>query len=123
MKTMYDTHRDAWLEIDIEKLKHNYMEVRRAVGEKTKICAVLKAQCYGLDGAQVAKVLADADSFAVAVLSEALEVRAVAPDKEILVLGYVSEQGFETAIENDITLPAYIAEMVEKLYQYCDTGL
>ena len=115
MKTMYDTHRDAWLEIDTEKLKHNYMEVRRAVGENTKICAVLKAQCYGLDGAQVAKVLADADSFAVAVLSEALEVRAVAPDKEILVLGYVSEQGFETAIENDITLPAYIAEMVEKL--------
>jgi len=115
MKTMYDIHRDAWLEIDTASLKHNYMEVRRAVGENTKICAVLKAQCYGMGGAQVAAVLTDADSFAVAVLSEALEVREVAPDKEILILGYVSEAGFETAIENDITLPGYIPEMLEKL--------
>ena len=103
------------MEIDTEALKHNYMEVRRAVGKDTKICAVLKAQCYGMDGAKVAAVLDDADSYAVAVLSEALEVREVTPDKEILVLGYVSPEGFETAIENDIILTVYLPEVVEKL--------
>ena len=114
MKTMYDEWRDAWLEIDTAALRHNFDEVRRAVGEDTKICAVLKAQCYGLDGVQVAKVLHDADCYAVATLSEAVEVRGVT-DKEILVLGYVSRQGFASTIENDITLVAYNPEIVEQL--------
>ena len=115
MNTTYDTWRDAWVEIDTSALLHNYMEVRRAVGKDTKICAVLKAQCYGLGGAQTAAVLEDADSFAVAVLSEALEVRAVAPGKEILVLGYVYPQCFATAIEHGITLTMYRPEALEEL--------
>ena len=94
--------RDAWVEIDKSKLSHNFMEVRRAVGDQVKICAVLKAQCYGLDGVQAGMVFDElgADSFAVAVISEALELRAVIPEKEILILGYVSPLGFDSAIEN-----------------------
>lgn len=109
--------RDAWVEIDREKLSHNFMEVRRAVGDQVKICAVLKAQCYGLGGPQVAKIFSDlgADAFAVAVLSEALEVRAVAPDKEILILGYVSEEGYDSAIQNDISLTMYREEAMRAL--------
>ena len=101
--------RDAWVEIDKSKLSHNFMEVRRAVGDQVKICAVLKAQCYGLDGVQAGMVFDElgADSFAVAVISEALELRAVIPEKEILILGYVSPLGYDSAIENRITLPMY----------------
>ena len=87
--------RDAWVEIDKSKLAHNFMEVRRAVGDNVKICAVLKAQCYGVDGVQAGMVFdgLGADSFAVAVLSEAMELREVIPEKEILILGYVSPAG------------------------------
>ena len=101
--------RDAWVEVDKKKLSHNFMEVRRAVGDQVKICAVLKAQCYGLDGVQAGMVFdkLGADSFAVAVISEALELRAVIPEKEILILGYVSPAGYDIAIENRITLPMY----------------
>ena len=101
--------RDAWVEIDQGKLIHNFMEVRRAVGSQVKICAVLKAQCYGMSGPRVAELLSPlgADAFAVAVLSEALEVRAVVPDKDILVLGYVSEDGYDCAITHDISLTMY----------------
>lgn len=106
--------RDAWVEVDRKKLVHNYMEVRRAVGRRVKVCAVLKAQCYGLGGALVGRVLEglDADdapdAYAVAVVSEALELREFVPaEKEILVLGYVSEDGYDTVIENDITLTMY----------------
>ena len=50
MKTMYDDWRDAWLEIDTAALRHNFDEVRRAVGEKTKICAVFgEKSCYVLN--------------------------------------------------------------------------
>ncbi|MBQ5799254.1 MAG: alanine racemase, partial [Oscillospiraceae bacterium] len=101
--------RDAWVEIDKSKLAHNFMEVRRAVGDDVKICAVLKAQCYGVDGVQAGMVFdgLGADSFAVAVLSEAMELREVIPEKEILILGYVSPAGYDIAIENRITLPMY----------------
>ena len=65
MNTTYDTFRDAWVEVDSTALLHNFQEVRRAVGPNVKICAVLKAQCYGLGGAQAAEVLKDADCYAV----------------------------------------------------------
>ena len=48
MNTTYDTFRDAWVEVDSTALLHNFQEVRRAVGPNVNICAVLKAQCYGL---------------------------------------------------------------------------
>lgn len=115
MNTTYDTFRDAWVEVDSTALLHNFQEVRRAVGPNVKICAVLKAQCYGLGGAQAAEVLKGADCYAVAVLSEALEVRAAAPDKEILVLGYVSPDGFAEAIRHNISLTMYRPEAMEEL--------
>lgn len=104
--------RDAWVEIDKDKLIHNFMEIKRAIGDNVKICAVLKAQCYGMDGPALAVIFDElgADAFAVATLSEALEIRAAGIDKEILVLGYVSEGGYECAIENEISLTMYREE-------------
>lgn len=115
MNTAYDTFRDAWVEVDSAALMHNFQEVRKAVGPKVKICAVLKAQCYGLGGAQAAMALKNADCYAVAVLSEALEVQAVVPDKEILVLGYISPDGFAEAIRHNISLTMYRPEAMEEL--------
>lgn len=89
------------------------------MGDSVEICAVLKAQCYGLGGVQ-AGVLMDglgADSFAVAVLSEAMELREKIPDKEILILGYVSERGYDMAIEHGITLTMYREDAMRKLNQ------
>ena len=118
--------RDAWVEVDRKKLTHNYMEVRRAVGDQVKICAVLKAQCYGLGGALVGHVLEELgekgpDAYAVAVVSEALELREfIPPEKEILVLGYVSEDGYDTVIEHDITLAMYREEALATLDRHAE---
>jgi len=109
--------RGAWLEINKEKLIHNFLEVKNAAdaeakkrgpNEKIKVCAVLKAQCYGIDARQVCKTIDPygPDAYAVACLSEALELREIT-DKEILVLGYVAEDCYDTAIENRVTLPMY----------------
>jgi alanine racemase len=111
--------RDAWVEIDKKKLCHNFMEVRQAVGPDVKICAVLKAQCYGMGGKQTAMLFSDlgADAFAVAVLGEALELRPVVPDKEILVLGYLSPAGYDSAIKHHISLTMYQKEALLALNQ------
>jgi len=65
-----------------------------------------------------------ADMFAVAILSEAIKLRHVIKDKDILILGYSSEEFFDDAINNNITLTIYDYNHAVKLKdntykQYC----
>ncbi|MCL1805268.1 MAG: alanine racemase [Clostridiales bacterium] len=107
--------RDAWVEIDRARLKDNFMAVRRAVGENVKICAVLKSQCYGLDCRMTAALFRESGAYmyAVAVLSEALEVRQACPGHDILILGYLSEEHYPPALDRDISLTMYRWDMIE----------
>jgi alanine racemase len=109
--------RDAWVEIDTNKLAANFTAVKNAVGGNVKICAVLKAGCYGMSGPEVSKIFhkLGAHMFATAVLSEALEIRRAAGACDILILGYLSPRFFKLAVDNDISLSAYNPELVEIL--------
>ena len=74
-------------EVDHDALRHNAQAVRRAVGEKPGIIAVVKADGYGHGGPAVARTLAPfAVQFGVATLEEARAVRAAVPDKDSLIL-------------------------------------
>lgn len=48
-----------------------------------------------------------ADMFAVAIIDEALNLRKVIKDKDILVFGYTPEEYFEDVINQNITLTIY----------------
>ncbi len=80
----------AWrirADIDHDALRHNVAAVRASVGEKSGIIAVVKADGYGHGGPETAKTLAPfAEQFGVATLAEARAVRAVVPEKDILLL-------------------------------------
>ncbi|MDR0468543.1 MAG: alanine racemase, partial [Peptococcaceae bacterium] len=106
--------RDAWVEIHTGRLRENFSAIRQAIGDEVKICAVLKSQCYGLDCRTTAHVFQGmgVHMFAVAVLSEALEVREVVADRSVLVLGYLSERYYPIAIEKDISLTMYRKDMI-----------
>ena len=106
---MNEKLRPAWVEVNREKAIHNFLEVRRAVGPNVKICAVVKADSYGMGALEMSKMYLEngVDMFAVAVIGEALELREEIKGKDILVLGYTSEEFYEDAIENDITLTIY----------------
>ncbi|MDF2615988.1 MAG: alanine racemase [Sedimentibacter sp.] len=101
--------RPAWVEINREKAIHNFLEVRRAVGPNVKVCAVVKADCYGLGAIEMSKMYLEngADMFAVAVIGEAFELRQEIKGKDILVLGYTNEEFYEDALNEDITLTIY----------------
>ena len=74
-------------EIDHAALRHNAAAVRTAIGKEAGIIAVVKADGYGHGGPEVARTLAPfAEQFGVATLNEARAVRAVAADKDILIL-------------------------------------
>lgn len=106
---MSEKLRPAWVEINREKAVHNLLEVRRAVGPDKKICAVVKADSYGMGSLELSKMYLEngVDMFAVAVIGEALELREEIKDKDILVLGYTSEEFYQDAIGNNVTLTIY----------------
>lgn len=114
---MNEKIRPAWVEVNRKKAIHNFLEVRRAVGPNVKICAVVKADSYGMGSVELSKMYLEngVDMFAVAVISEALELRQEIKDKDILVLGYTPEEFYDDAINNNITLSVYNYELAEKL--------
>ena len=87
---MNEKIRPAWVEVDREKAIHNFMEVRRAVGPDVKVCAVVKADSYGMGSMELSKmyVRSGTDMLAVAVIVEAFELRKEIKDTYILVLVY-----------------------------------
>ena len=109
--------RPAWVEINREKAIHNLLEVRRAVGPDKKICAVVKADSYGMGSLELSKMYLEngVDMFAVAVIGEAFELREEIKDKDILVLGFTSEEFYDDAVANDIILTIYNYEHAAKL--------
>lgn len=109
--------RPAWVEIDRKKAIHNFMEVKKAVGPEVKICAVVKADSYGMGAIELSKLYLDCGvyMFAVAVIGEALELRQNIKDKDILILGFTPEEYFIDAIKNNITLTIYDYSQALKL--------
>ena len=79
----------TWAEINIRALENNLREIKKRAGNK-KIMAVVKANAYGHGAMQLAQVMSDfADAFAVATFEEAMELRRVGIEKEILILSPV----------------------------------
>jgi alanine racemase len=92
------------LEVDLGKIKHNFQKVCESVAPG-KVTAVLKANAYGLGVMEVAKVCveAGADSFGVADVNEALELKPMG--LPVMVLGNILPDEIPVAVEADIILP------------------
>ncbi|MBZ4664127.1 MAG: alr [Caloramator sp.] len=108
--------RPYYAEINLDSIRNNIKEVKRVVKDR-RVIGVIKADAYGHGAVEVAKVLKEegVDFFAVAIITEALELRDAKIEDDILVLGYTPEEYFETAVENNITLTVYDVNLAEKL--------
>lgn len=100
----------AYAEINLKRLAENYRKVCHSASP-SKVMCVLKANAYGHGAVRCAETLASsgANSFCVATITEALEIRRVV-DGEILILGYVPLDMIKTAVENDVSLSVYSSE-------------
>ena len=101
--------RNAWAEIDLDRLAHNLREVRRVVRPGARIAAVVKADAYGHGAVAIAGTLLahGADCLAVAILAEALQLRRAYPDPDILVLGPIPEEQAEAVVAHRITATVF----------------
>lgn len=104
-----DEVRPVWAEINLDNLAHNIREVRKHTDENSLVTAVVKANGYGHGSVEISKTFLEngADRLAVAVLTEAIELRKGGIDAPILVMGYTPVSLYEKAIEHGIILTIY----------------
>ena len=105
----------TWAEINIRALENNLREIKKRAGNK-KIMAVVKANAYGHGAMQLAQVMSDfADAFAVATFEEAMELRRVGIEKEILILSPVPHAQYPLIIENGIATVLFSSDGAREL--------
>ena len=83
----------SWLEINIPCLESNLQTVRSIIGSTVRVCAVVKADAYGLGGSMIASRLASrgVDMLAVYSPDQAETLISARVTKPILMLGPVRE--------------------------------
>ncbi|MCE1164237.1 MAG: alanine racemase [Bacteroidetes bacterium] len=99
-------------EIDLKKLEHNFNSIRSYLkkekpGKKIKICGVVKANAYGHGIQEISSKLIElgADFLGVANYDEAIKLRSVVPDANILVFG--------TLIHSKLKPAAYVKKLLK----------
>lgn len=92
--------------ISLSRLSQNLKLIRRAVGEKIAVMAVVKSNAYGHGLLPISRHLyaEGVKFFGVARLEEALAVRRVLPKAEILILSPILPENFAIALKKNIAL-------------------
>lgn len=82
----------AYLEINLNNLKHNVMVLKRAMPKNCELMAVVKAEAYGHGAFEIAAYVnrIGVKAFAVATIDEGIELRGYGITGEILILGYTA---------------------------------
>ena len=95
--------------VDLDKLVHNYNAIKRHVGDKTRIMAMVKADAYGHGLLPVSKTLeqAGADYLGVAMIEEGVRLRRANVKLPILCVGASFKSSLEEGIKEDIILTLY----------------
>lgn len=98
----------AWIELDLEALRHNVRLLQGRLPEGCQLAAVVKANAYGHGAAPVARTLAGMgiSMFCVATVDEAVELRRNGIRGTILILGYTPASRFKELAQYDLTQTA-----------------
>jgi alanine racemase len=87
-KAIHVGSRPVWAEISLKAVLHNLEVVRRQIGKKPKILAVVKSNAYGLGAVPISKTFqkAGVEWFGVTCANEGIELRESGIRKRILIL-------------------------------------
>ena len=98
----------AYAKVNLEAINKNFDALKAHIGDSVKTMAVVKADAYGHGSTEVAKKLANkADYFAVATLSEGIELRDEGINNPILILGYTSPLEYAQLLSYEIIPTIY----------------
>ncbi len=108
--------RPAWAEIDLDAIAYNTRNIKQLIGHKDLI-AVVKANCYGHGVIDIIPTLLEngVSRFAVAMISEALEIRENNITAPVMILGFTPLYLGEELINNDIVQTVYDLDYAREL--------
>ena len=108
--------RPVWAEIDLDILANNMKNIKKLAGNK-EVMAVVKADAYGHGALDVAPCLLEngASRLAVAMLTEAIELRNNNITAPIMILGYTPLYLGEDLINYDIEQTIYDLDYAKEL--------
>jgi len=108
--------RPSWVEVDLDAVLDNLAQVRTLLAGK-KLCAVVKADAYGLGAVPVSRALAQAgvDAFGVVMLDEAVQWRRAGIVTPILNMGEILTEHAGYAVEYDVQQMIYRPETAQAL--------
>lgn len=133
MEKTYEQGR-AWIELDIENLKHNIEALSSLLPAGCALMPAIKANAYGHGAVPMAKELnkMGVQAFCVASVTEAMQLRENGVIGEILILGYTHPSDFPLLIQYNLTqavLDYEYAELLDafgseiKVHIAVDTGM
>ena len=110
-----NTHKDAWVEINLESLAQNIIEIKKGIPSNKKMLGIVKADAYGHGSQMIAQTMlaSGVDMFGVSSVDEGLDLRNVKIKAPILVVGAIPVWAIETAAKNDIAFSIFNQEHLE----------
>ena len=109
---MQEFLRRTWAQINLDAVNNNIQQIKSIISPSAKLCATVKADCYGHGYAHTAAEMSEAgaDWFAVSNLAEALQLRRVGIVKPVLILGYTPPDKAAQLVYNDISQAVFSSE-------------
>lgn len=103
---MLEARRPTWVEVDLSAIAHNVRLLKKTVGERVQLQAVVKADGYGHGAVPVAgaALASGAQRLAVAIPEEAVELREAGVAAPILVLGLTPPDQIGTVLQLGIAV-------------------
>jgi len=107
----------TWAEVNLDAIAQNVRNIKKLIGEKKELMAVVKGNAYGHDILEVSSVVLKngASRLAVARLEEGIFLRKAGIVIPILILGLTLKQQAELLVSYNITPTVCEYEMIEKL--------
>ena len=113
----------AKITIDLDALRHNFRQVRKAA-PNSKVMAAVKANAYGHGMVKVAQALDEADAFAVATVAEALTLKQENIPQPIVILeGFLDVEELATAVEQNLICVLHSSYQLDLLEEQRPVGL
>ena len=108
-------YRDTFAKIDLDNIEYNVKSIINKYNGYDYYFGVVKADCYGHNKAVEAIIKGGCNYLVVAILEEALSIRAYYPDIPILCLGIIPSEYLNIAYENNITITVNSLEYAKKV--------
>lgn len=112
----------AWLEIDLNAIRHNVSLVRKGIGANTRLMAIVKADGYGHGAVRCAKTALNsgADYLGVATVQEAIDLREGLVNAPILILSQPPAESIPLLLAYKIMPSVYSPEFAIQYAEAAD---